>query len=77
MGATASNKLSVSIVGITMAIKAKVLSNAPIPTVSPPKQPTTNKIMAIHPKRLNSISLINLSNMAFIFLQNSWLLRGK
>lgn len=63
IGATDNKKLKVNIVGIKMTINAKVLPNAPIPTVSPPRQPTTNKMMAIHPKRLNSISLTNLSNI--------------
>ena len=70
MGATARSKLKVNMVGTTIAISANVLPMAPMPTVRPPKHPTTNKIMAIHPNRLNSISLINLSIIAFNFNSN-------
>ena len=58
IGETANNKLNVTIVGITTATNAAVLSIAPIPTVKPPKQPTTIKITAIQPKRLNSKSFV-------------------
>lgn len=51
IGATASNKLSVVIVGSTIKIKAIVLWTAPRPTVIPPKHPITNNIALISPKR--------------------------
>ena len=54
IGETANNKLNVIMVGITTATSVRVFSIAPRPTVSPPRHPTTVRIIAIHPKRLNS-----------------------
>ena len=59
MGATASNRLIVIMVGITTTTREMVLSIAPIPTVRPPKHPTKVSMIAIQPNRLNSRFLKN------------------
>ncbi len=63
IGATARSKLKVIIVGMIIIEVAKVLPKAPIPTAIPPKQPTIVRITQINPKRLNSESLNNFSNL--------------
>lgn len=49
IGATASNKLSVVIVGITIIIKESVFFTPPSPTASPTEQPTINSMTQIIP----------------------------
>ena len=67
MGATARSKLRVIIVGITTAISVNVFSIAPNPMVIPPKHPTINKIAAMNPNRLNSISFEIVVSIALLF----------
>ena len=71
IGETASNKLKVIIVGITTAIRAKVFSIAPIPTVKPPRHPTIKMIAEMNPNLLNSISVVAVVSIVIFFLQRS------
>ncbi len=69
IGATASRKLNVIIVGIMTAINASVFSIAPIPTVRPPKHPTSKMIAEMNPKRLNSISFVAVVSIIIFFFK--------
>lgn len=66
IGATASKKLSVIIVGITTMVSANTLSTAPKPTAKPPMQPTTKITTDIIPNLLNSDFSINFSTYMMI-----------
>ena len=66
IGATASSKLNVAIVGTITKIKVEMYLIAPKPTATPPKQPTIRMIKLINPKRLNSDSVtIFASNVLY------------
>ena len=53
-------------VGTTHKISVPVYLIAPKPTATPPTQPTTNKIILINPKRLNSNYLRTLASKLLV-----------
>ena len=66
IGATASNKLKVSMVGSTIATNAHTYSIAPSPTAKPPNVPTIRSVAEINPNRLNSVFSPNILSEPFV-----------
>jgi len=75
IGETASSKLKVVIVGMTIMIRAKVYLIAPKPTAIPPKHPIINKIIEISPKRLNSDAFEN-SEAVFVSMSLNFIVQS-
>jgi hypothetical protein len=68
IGATASSKLKVAIVGTITKIKVEMYLIAPKPTATPPKQPTIRMIKLINPNRLNSDSVTIFASICFVLI---------